>query len=326
MKSTAQKLILISFILAVIASVTVFLFMQSLKSPKEIGKKITVLVATETIPPRTLIDKKMIKEIQVSDDSILANYINDSSKIVGKYTKETIFKDEGFYIDKLLDKDGNELSLKIDSDHRAISISVSGDSGVSDLLKPGDSVDIIVYIAEKRDGAKVVSPDTAKIILQDIELLAVDKQLNREDKVNDKALDKDKTLTNFLVTLSIPISDIEKLVLGQSIGSIKLALRPLNDDRTTQTKGATLEELSINVNRDKGIDSTVENNSSNISSKSSDNEKYSSYTVKQGDTLKKISRDLYGDENKYTPIKEANNIQDENLIVTGEIIKIPILQ
>lgn len=326
MKSTAQKLILISFILAVIASVTVFLFMQSLKAPKEITKKITVLVATETMPPRTLIDKKMIKEIQVSDDSILANYINDSSKIVGKYTKETIFKDEGFYIDKLLDKDGNELSLKIDSDHRAISISVSGDSGVSDLLKPGDSVDVIAYIAEKRDGAKVVSPDTAKIILQNIELLAVDKQLNREDKENDKALDKDKTLTNFLVTLSIPTSDVEKLVLGQSIGSIKLALRPLKDDKTTETKGATFEELSINVNSNGGIDSNVENNSSNISSGSNRDENYNSYTVKHGDTLKKISRELYGDEKKYTLIKEANNILDENLIVTGEIIKIPILQ
>ena len=72
MKSTAQKLILISFVLALIAAVAVFLYLQSLKAPKEITKKITVLVAAETIPPRTLIDKKMIKEIQVSDDSIFS--------------------------------------------------------------------------------------------------------------------------------------------------------------------------------------------------------------------------------------------------------------
>ena len=38
------------------------------------------------------------------------------------------------------------------------------------------------------------------------------------------------------------------------------------------------------------------------------------YTVKHGDTLKSISREFYGDENKYTIIKEANNIQNENLI------------
>ena len=173
----------------------------------------------------------------------LADYIKDSSKIVGKYTKETIYKNEGFHNDKLLDKDGDELSLKIDSNHRAISINVTGDSGVSDLLKPGDTVDIIAYIAEKKDGAKVVRPDIAKIILQNIEILAVDKQLNREDKTNDKTIDKEKTLTNFLVTLSVPTSEIEKLVLAESIGSIKLALRPLKDDNTTQTNGTTLEEL-----------------------------------------------------------------------------------
>ena len=328
MKSTAQKLIVISFVLALFAAVAAFLFMQSLKAPKEVNKKITVLVAGETIPPRTLIDKKMIKEIQVPDESILANYINDASKVVGKYTKETVFKDEGFYTDKLLDKDSNELSLKIDSNHRAISISVSGDTGVSDLLKPGDSVDIITFIAEKRDGAKIVNPNMAKTILQNIEILAVDKQLNREEKTNDKALDKEKTLTNFLVTLSIPTSDIEKLVLGQSIGSIKLALRPLKDDNnTSETKGTTLEELYLNVNSGNNTTaSDKENNSSNITSKNNSNENYKTYTVKNGDTLKSISREFYKEENKYTIIKEANNIQNENLIVTGEVIKIPILQ
>lgn len=329
MKSTAQKLIVISFVLALFAAVAAFLFMQSLKSPKEINKKITVLVAAETIPPRTLIDKKMIKEIQVSDDSILANYIDDASKVVGKYTKETVFKDEGFYSDKLLDKDSNELSLKIDSNHRAISINVSGDTGVSDLLKPGDSVDIITFIAEKRDGAKVVNPNMAKTILQNIEILAVDKQLNREEKTNDKAIDKEKTLTNFLVTLSIPTSDIEKLVLGQSIGSIKLALRPLKDDNNiSETKGTTSEELYLNVNsgNDNTTASNKANNSSNITSENNNNENYKPYTVKSGDTLKSISREFYKDEHKYTIIKDANNIQNENLIVTGEVIKIPILQ
>lgn len=265
----------------------------------------------------------------MSDDSILGDYIKDSSEIVGKYTKETIYQNEGFHIDKLLDKGGDELSLKIDSDHRAISISVTGDSGVSDLLKPGDSVDIIAYIAEKKDGAKVVRPDVAKIVLQNIELLAVDKQLSREDKVNDKTSDKEKILTNFLVTLSVPTSELEKLVLAESIGSIKLALRPLKDDNTTQTNGTTFEELSVNVNSNNGIASNQETNSSNISNSSSasnDNENYTSYTVKRGDTLKKISIEFYGDENKYTIIKEANNIQDENLILNGEIIKIPRLQ
>lgn len=328
MKSTAQKLIVISFVLALIAAVTVSLYLKSLKSPNEKTEKITVLVATETIPSGTLIEKKMINEIKVPNDSILVDYIKDSSEIVGKYTKETIYKNEGFHIDKLIDKDGNELNLKIDSNNRAISISVTGDSGVSDLLKPGDYVDLVAYIAEKKDGAKVIRPDAVKIVLQNIRILAIDKQLSREEKVNDKTIDKEKILTNFLVTLSVPTLELEKLVLAESIGSIKLALRPLNDHNMNQTNGSTYEELSINVDSNNEIASNKGNNSSNISSESNnnDNENYVSYTVKPGDTLRKISLEFYGDKVKYTIIKDANNIQDENLILNGEVIKIPVIQ
>lgn len=321
MKNRGQKLILISFVLALIAAVMAFLYLQSFKPSSERSGKATILVAAETIPLGTLVDEKMIKKIQVTYNPIFDNYIKDSSKIVGKYTMETISKNEGFYIDKLLEKGGDELNLKIDSDYRAISISVTGDSGVSGLLKPEDYVDIIVYTAEKRDGTKVVRPDEAKIVLQNIQVLAVDKQLSRGNNQSNKKDDSGKTPTNFLVTLSVKTSDLEKVVLAQSIGNIKLALRPLKDDDTTETKGTTWEELSVDDATNNEVVSGEENNSSNVNS-----ENYKSYTVEPGDTLKSISRQFYENEDKYTIIKEANNIQDENLVLTGEVIKIPILQ
>lgn len=315
MKSTGQKLILVSFILALVASAVVFIYLQSIKSPKEVVKKAKIIVASETIPPRTLIDKKMIKEIEVTDNSIFSDYIKDSSQIVGKYTKESILKDEGFRKDKLINDEGSELSLKLDENHRAISITVTGESGVSNLLKPGDFVDIIVYLPEKKDGAKVTRPDLAKIILQNIEVLAVDKQLERDSSLNEKTNDKEKTLTSFLVTLSVTTQDTEKLVLAESTGSIKLALRPVKDGSSSTPKGITAQELTINT----------DNTDVNTNSTSTQDSKYTNYTVKKGDTLKRISQAFYGDPGKYGVIKEANNIVDENLIVTGEVIKIPVL-
>ncbi|AZV57748.1 Flp pilus assembly protein CpaB [Clostridium sp. AWRP] len=322
MKGRGQKLILISFILALIAAAAAFIYLQSLKSSSEAAKKTTILVAAETISSGTLIDKKMVKKVQVPYNPIFDNYIKDFSKIAGKYATQTISKNEGFHIDKLLEKGGDELNLKMDNDYRAISISVTGDSGVSGLLKPKDYVDIIVYTSEKRDGTKIVRPDEAKIVLQNIQVLAVDKQINRENKENNsnKSSDNGKAPTNFLVTLSVKVSDLEKVILAQSIGSIKLALRPLKDNNTTETNGTTWEELSVNDNSNEVSDHSNDNNLSNISG-----EKYKSYTVEPGDTLKSISTQFYENEDKYTAIKEANNIQDENLILTGEVIKIPIL-
>lgn len=320
MKSTGQKLILLSFILALIASVVLFLYLQSLKAPKEQVKKTTVLVAAETIPARTLIEKKMVKEIETSDSAIFSEYIKDSSQIVGKYTKESILKDEGFREAKLISSESSELALKLDGDHRAISINVTGDAGVSDLLKPGDFVDIIVYVAEKKDGAKVISPEIAKIILQNIEVLAVDKQLDRENNLNDKASENENRLTNFLVTLSVTTSDTEKLVLAESVGTLKLTLRPLKDADSKDTSGATLKELTVNTETEADNNATSENTSNN-----SKNEKYKYYKVKKGDTLKKISQAFYGTPYKYKVIEEANKMKNGNLIVTGEVIRVPIL-
>ena len=82
MKNTGKRLIIISFMLAVVSSVAIFLYLKPLKTPNTIAKEKTILVATETILPRTLIEKKMVKEINVPDNAIFENYIVDSTNII----------------------------------------------------------------------------------------------------------------------------------------------------------------------------------------------------------------------------------------------------
>lgn len=309
MKKTGQRLMIISFVLAVVAAGMIFVYLRSVGKPREEVKTTTVYVAAETIPPRTLIEGKMLKEVQVSLDSIFQGYISNSSDIVGKYTKETILKNEGFQSEKLTTKDGEELSLKIEPDHRAISISVSGNSGVSDLLKPGDSVDIIIYLEEKKDGNKVLRPDISKILLQGVRLLAVDRDIHRDQSSTEVEIP-----ASFYVTISVPTSELEKVVLAENIGSLKLALRPLSVEKINETKGITWEEL-LNIS-----------GTAKTQTESASNKKPIRYTVKQGDTLRSISETFYGDQKKYLIIKDANNIKDENQILTGKTIIIPVLK
>jgi pilus assembly protein CpaB len=294
------------------------MYLQSLKTPGATIIKTTILVATDNIPARTLIDKQMVKEIEVSDSSIINDYIRNSSEVIGKYTKETILKNEGFVKEKLLSESSDELALKIDKDHRAITINVTGDGGVADLIKPADFVDIIVYLSEKKNGQIVERPDTAKIMLQNIEILAIDTQINRTDTSTNTSANtannasNSKAPTTFLVTLSVLTHDLEKLVLAENLGSLKLALRPLKTDGTTDTSGTVWQDLLVDTSNVNAATSNVENSS-----------KDTTYTVKKGDTLKSISIALYGDFSRYTVIKEANDIQNENLILPGEVLKIP---
>ena len=50
-----------------------------------------------------------------------------------------------------------------------------------------------------------------------------------------------------------------------------------------------------------------------------------SYSVKSGDTLSKISKQFYGDANKYMKIFEANRdtLSDPDKIKPGQVLKIP---
>ena len=49
------------------------------------------------------------------------------------------------------------------------------------------------------------------------------------------------------------------------------------------------------------------------------------YTVQAGDTLSKISKQFYGDGNKYMKIFEANKdvLNDPNMITVGQVLKVP---
>ncbi len=55
-------------------------------------------------------------------------------------------------------------------------------------------------------------------------------------------------------------------------------------------------------------------------------EKVEYYIIKSGDNLSKISKQFYGDPNKYNRIFEANRevIKDANLIFPGQKIRIPL--
>ena len=50
------------------------------------------------------------------------------------------------------------------------------------------------------------------------------------------------------------------------------------------------------------------------------------YTVKAGDTLSKISKEFYGDANKYNRIFEANRdqLKDPDKIQPGQVLKVPV--
>ncbi len=120
------------------------------------------------------------------------------------------------------------LSELLDTDMRAISISVGPVSGVAGFVLPGDRVDVLLTRTPKLDGEVGELDPVTDVLLQNVRVIAVDQRAsekNNETKVSKTA------------TLSVDQQSAQKLVLAGQVGSLSLALR----------NGANMDEFAANT-------------------------------------------------------------------------------
>jgi pilus assembly protein CpaB len=105
-------------------------------------------------------------------------------------------------------------------DMRAISITISADSGAGGFILPNDHVDVI--LARKLEGnpPRVV----ARTIISDVRVLAVD-QTFKQDK-------NTKTVIGKTATLELTPAQAQSIAAAENLGTLSLSLRPLADSDT----------------------------------------------------------------------------------------------
>lgn len=124
---------------------------------------------------------------------------------------------------------GSGLALLIPAGYRAMTVPVNVQSGVSGFVLPGSRVDVLVSIRPESNRDPV-----AKMILQNVKVLAVDQQMDREDG---------RPVTSRAITLEVDPEEAEKLGLASTEGTLLLALRNMTDNTTNATAGATIARL-----------------------------------------------------------------------------------
>ena len=159
------------------------------------------------------------------------------------------------------------------------------------------------------------------MVLQKVEVLAVNRQRDRVDQYTEEIL------PSYTLTLSVPVFQVEKLVLAQSVGSVSVALRPYDSSVIFNTPGVIWEDLLIDdFGQIKDLFPQFEvKGQVKVESEAIEIERYQYYTVLYGDTLRAIAVKFYADETRYLLIKDVNQIDDENIIFPGMALKIPIL-
>jgi pilus assembly protein CpaB len=104
---------------------------------------------------------------------------------------------------------------------RAVSITITTDSGAGGFILPNDRIDVILSQKYGSNPPRV----RARTILGNVRVLAVD-QTFKQDKDT-------KTVIGKTATLELTPAQAELVEMAQNQGALSLSLRPLSDDQTT---------------------------------------------------------------------------------------------
>jgi pilus assembly protein CpaB len=129
-------------------------------------------------------------------------------------------------------KDANVLARLIPEGHRALSLEISDVVAVGGFVRPGDRVDLLVHLRDTQQLAQ------SRILLDDVLVLAYEERIiERPQGVDDPSARTQRGRVRTAV-VAVPETLVTRVMLGASVGDVRLALR---------RQQADLAELEGNV-------------------------------------------------------------------------------
>ncbi len=198
---------------------------------ENIMQKVKVVVAQDNIPLGTTISQndigsKLVYKTAVQKDTV---YPEDAVRILGKKTLYQI--QEGDIMSWSFIEGGSpaikRLSTIITPGMRAVSISASGSSAVSGMVRPNDHVDVLGTFIMPSKTAPGQMENVTLTVLQDVTVIATGQKVSDQYSLNSQLPGSDNYS---LVTLEVTPHEAELLVFAQQTqGRLTLSLRNSTD-------------------------------------------------------------------------------------------------
>lgn len=239
------------------AAVGVNSLLQNQQVPK--GEVVSVVVAATDVPRGGMLTAELVKLREFPKDLAPAGVVSKVEDAVDRAVFIPLTKDEPVLNAKLAPKgSGRGMSALVPKGMRAFTIHTpSIESGVAGFVLPGNRVDVLLTVGDLPTSNPtpaisfpITSPPlfntprptgggSTTTLLQNIEILAVDQKIEApaENKMDTKELRS--------VTLLVTPQHANLLDLGQSKGTLHLALRNIEDKDSARTRPATLTDLQF---------------------------------------------------------------------------------
>ena len=163
-----------------------------------------VLVAVEEININESLNEENVRLVEWPRDRVPVGTITDLSQLEGKLARIRLYPGEPVMQGKVMDLDDAGGSLKVPLGYRVASVRVTSASSVSNLIEPGDRVDVIVVLRESRENTLAMS----RTILKAVRVFAVNSEMEKNVE-RENGLEETQT-----VSLLLPPEQVETLAMA----------------------------------------------------------------------------------------------------------------
>jgi pilus assembly protein CpaB len=229
-KPGAGGVILVALGLGIGAAILIYQWAaDQKKSSKENWKP--VVVAAKDIKAHSKVAAEMLEVMATPQENIAEGAATSIEEVKGKFALAAYrTKDQIRLKDFVREDQVPGLAAKVPPGMRAVAIEASEVMAVGTGVKPGNHVDILATYHDPR-----TKQDLTKIILQNLEVLAVNKADTDPNSKDGGAITS--------MTVAVRPDQTELLTAATKAGAVRVSLRPMNDDTIIPTDGTSVVDL-----------------------------------------------------------------------------------
>lgn len=235
-----KKVYLLALASAIIASITVFFYVQSNENGMIYSslKKTNIIVANIDISKGTIITSALVSEEMIPIEAVNPTAITDINKVIGMVATNDILSGEQINSKRLGikgEKSISGLSYELPKESCAMTVPVDENTSVGNNIQKGDKVDVIQILSKTISNNLTIMEPT--YLLHDIQVIRVGTIVEQNTSVQSENPSNTNTTSNtqkaptdsiIYKSVTLVLTSEQALNLNYAIanGSIKLVLKP----------------------------------------------------------------------------------------------------
>jgi pilus assembly protein CpaB len=232
MSSTALKVLaLVALALAVGLGLMAYRMSQDIAKPSPVaqpdgGPAPAQTMAMVAIKPLVAYQAVAADAVALVPVAVLpAEYYSKPEEVVGKAPLADV--PTGTTLGPRYFREANTLVRSIPSGFQAMSLEINDVIAVGGFVRPGDLVDVLLYI---RASGREVEDSQARILLREARVLAYEDRILNDAELSDAGTGgatpaQQRARRIRTAVLAVPETDTTRVMLGASLGELRLALR-----------------------------------------------------------------------------------------------------